>query len=376
MDLDRLIGDIYDCAANPELWPETLGRVRDVGDFAYVMVGYMDGSLPAEGINNVKHSEWDAGWVQRLREHVPTIPHLQRLFEQGIDVPWLQMDHLAEAEFQQSDFYRNWVKPQKLRDGMNTLFINRRRTQGVMVMTRYEGKPLFGERERQIANALSPHVRRAIAINDMVDKANLALTLYRQVLDALSVAVFIVGTGGKPTFANAKAEGILSEGDLLRLSGGKLVATRTDLAGAKLEDAVARAGKGDRALGISGIGVPLVGKSGERAAAYVLPISGGDLRGQLGRGYAAVFLARRGEQQPMAIEILRTVFDLTPMEAKIAYAASLGDSTETIAAVFGISVETVRSHLKHVYVKADVGDKTALAVRVNELIPPIDTATE
>jgi DNA-binding CsgD family transcriptional regulator len=197
--------------------------------------------------------------------------------------------------------------------------------------------------------------------------------LYRKVLDTLAVAVFIVGASGKVSFANAKADNLLSSGDLLRLAGGKVVAARTDLAGTKLEDAIARACKGDKILGISGIGVPLVGKSGERAAAYVLPIAGSDVRGQLGRGYAAVFLARRGEQQPMAIEILRTVFDLTPMEAKVAYATSLGDSTEAIAAAFGSSVETVRSHLKHIYVKADVGEKTALAARVNELLPPIDS---
>ncbi len=36
VELAELVGDIYDCAANPDLWPDTLGRVRDVGDFAYV----------------------------------------------------------------------------------------------------------------------------------------------------------------------------------------------------------------------------------------------------------------------------------------------------------------------------------------------------
>lgn len=376
MAIEEIVGDIYDCAANPDLWPATLGKIRDSADLAYVMIGHMESSPsdPAIQFANLRHSEWDPEWIQRLLPQIPSIPHFDRLFQQGIDAPWIQMEHMPEAEFQKSDFYLNWVKPQKLRDGLNTLFIDRKVVRGVMVMTRYDGKPLLGDDERRLANFLSPHIRRAIAINDIVDKGRLALSLYRQVLDTLSVAVFVAGAGGRLVFANAQAEALLSSGDLLRLAAGKLVATRPDVAAVKFADAIARGIKGDRAAGISGIGVPLVGKSGERAAAYVLPLSGSDVRSQLGPGHVAIFIARRGEQQPMAIEILRTVFDLTPAEAKVAYAASLGDSLETIAMALGNSVETVRTHLKGVYRKVDVSDKAALAARIHELIPPIEAA--
>jgi DNA-binding CsgD family transcriptional regulator len=145
--------------------------------------------------------------------------------------------------------------------------------------------------------------------------------------------------------------------------------------GVPFDDAVARAMRGDAALGISGIGVPLIGLTGERAAAFVLPTGGHDLRRELGDGHAIVFIARRGEQQPLAIEILRTVFGLTPMEARIAYATSQGDSGPDIAAAFGTSLETVRTHLKQVYLKVDVPGKLALAVRINALLPPVETGT-
>lgn len=54
--------------------------------------------------------------------------------------------------------------------------------------------------------------------------------------------------------------------------------------------------------------MPLVGKDGRRAAAYVLPIAGSYSRGDLGQGYAALFVAQRGEQQPILLEVLRTIF--------------------------------------------------------------------
>lgn len=374
MVIEQIVGAIYDCAANPELWPVTLGKIRDLAGLAYVMIGYMDLSAEESSAKllNLKYSEWDAVWFQRLVPHLATIPHLDRLFQQGIDAPWIQMEQMPETEFHQSDFYRNWVKPQRLRDALNTLFIDRRIAQGIMVMTRHEGQPLFGERERKLANLISPHIRRAIAINDVVDKDKLAQSLYRKVLDSLSVAVFVAGTGGKLVFANAKADALFSSGEILRLAGGKVIATRTDIVGTKFTAAIARGIKGDQALGIAGIGVPLVSKSGERAAAYVLPIAGSDLRSQMGPGHVAVFIARRGDQQPMVVEALRTLFDFTPMEARVAYALSLGDSPEDVALALGNSVETVRSHLKSAYRKADVPDKTALTVRIHEMIPPID----
>ena len=373
-DYQNIIGDIYDCAANPELWPKTLESLRGVMGCAYVMSAYADFSGVGQGLAPVlklHSSPWDISWFERLQPHLTTIPHVDELYRSDIDSAWIQMECMEESAFQKTDFYTTWVKPQGLRDCLNSMFINRHSIRGVVSFATHESQPLLGNRERKIAELVSPHIRRAMAINDMVDKGNLALALYRKVLDTLSVAVFLVGTGSRLIFANAKGEAILSDGGLLQLAHGKLAAHRFDITGTTLEDAIARGVKGDGTVGISGIGVPLVSLAGERAAAYVLPIMGDDLRGQMGAGYAAVFIAQRGEQQPMAIEILRTVFDLTPTEAKIAYATSLGDNPEAIALAHGSVVDTVRTHLKNIYTKANVQDKTALAARVNALMPPV-----
>ncbi len=373
-DYNKIVSDIYDCAANPELWPETLNRMRDQLDCAYVMTSFGDFSNVDPGshpIFNLKSSTWDQSWFKKLEQHLHTIPHVDVLYRSGIDLPWIQSEFISQEEVQKTDFYQQWVKPQKLLDCLNILFMDRQLLRGVISFTTSEGGRLFGEKERAFAHFISPHMRRAISINSMVDKSNLALSLFRNVLDTLSVAVCVVSTGGRLVFANARAENLLASDTMLRKSNGKLSTARNDITGSALDDAIERGIKGDTALGISGIGVPLVSLDGERAAAYVLPIRGDDIRSQMGDGYAAVFIAQRGEQQPMAIEILRTLFDLTPMEAKVAYATSTGDNPEAIATTHGIATETVRSHLKKIYGKTDVADKTALAARVNALIPPV-----
>ncbi|MEY4761341.1 MAG: hypothetical protein RLZZ200_1197 [Pseudomonadota bacterium] len=376
--MQNLIGDVYDCAANPEKWPETLNRLRDMAGCAYVMAGFIDASSCDSHGNPMmrfkwRHSTWDPKWFAGMEGMLQEIPHFDRLMRGGIDQPWTQMSQMNEAEFQRTGFYQNWVRPQGLRDCLNLLFVDRRQVRGVLTMTTREGRPLVGKHECEIATQISPHIRRAMAINDLVDKANLALTLYRRVLDSLSCAVFIVAGDARVVYSNAMADALLSSGDLLRAAGAGLEATRRDITGTGLDDAISRAVRGDTAIGIAGIGVPLASLSGERAAAYVLPIRGSDLRADLGPGYAAIFIARRDEQQPVAVEILRTLFDLTAMEAKVAYAVALGDAPEQVALALGNSVNTVRTHLKSIYDKVDVPGKTALAARIHTLVPPIGT---
>ena len=97
----------------------------------------------------------------------------------------------------------------------------------------------------------------------------------------------------------------------------------------------------------------------------------GQTRGAMGSGHCAVFVAQRGEHQPMAIEILRTMFDLTISEARIATLIAKGDGPQAIAESLGISVNTVRSHLQHAYAKTGSPDQTALSALVNGLMPPV-----
>ena len=97
----------------------------------------------------------------------------------------------------------------------------------------------------------------------------------------------------------------------------------------------------------------------------------GQTRGAMGSGHCAVFVAQRGEHQPMAIEILRTMFDLTVSEARVATLIAGGDGPQAIAQSLGNSVNTVRSHLQHVFAKTGAADQTALGALVNGLMPPV-----
>ncbi len=371
-DYEKIIGAIYDSAANPELWPDALSLIRDSVQGAYALVGFIDTSaLETDNVVFIRrNSVWDEEWLKRLEGF------LNQMSEHGgmsgeLDQGWSQLHSIDEAKFQQSEFYRHWVRPQGLRDTINTPYLKRNTIVGMLSVPCLDTRGPYEQSEIDFITRIAPHVRRAMMISDVADKGRMAQQLYRSVLDQLSAAVFVVGASGRLAFTNASGDEILSQGELLQLRGGILCATTAGPAALSLGEAIGRAVRGDVAIGISGIGIPLFGTSGARAAAYVLPIAGKDIRGAIGPGHCMVFVAGRGEQQPIVMEVLRTLFDLTAMEARVAMLIAAGDGPAAISEGLGNSVSTVRTHLKSCYAKTGAGDQTALGSLVNGLAPPI-----
>jgi DNA-binding CsgD family transcriptional regulator len=373
-DSELLVSAIYDCAANPELWPDALALIRDSVGGAYALVGFIDmteTSLGQPPFVKRHNSAWDEEWLVKLERAMLTIPGGGGLQNTEVDETWTQLNVTPEAEFRTSEFYRSLIEPKNLRDTINTPYVRRPTMLGMLSIPSYKSRPPYGEAEAKFAQNLTPHVRRAMMINDIVDKGNMATMLYRQALDRLSIAVFVVGLGRRLIFTNASGDSLLREDNLLGLNNRTLQAKAHGNVESALNDAIDRALKGDIAIGIAGIGVPLIGADGARAAAYVLPIAGKDLRGDMGPGHCTVFVARRGEQQPMLIEVLRTLYDLTVSEARVAALIAKGDGPQTIASSLGVSINTVRSHLQHAYAKTGTADQTALGSLVNGLMPPV-----
>jgi DNA-binding NarL/FixJ family response regulator len=60
-------------------------------------------------------------------------------------------------------------------------------------------------------------------------------------------------------------------------------------------------------------------------------------------------------------------YDLTPREREILASLSKGNSYKLIASQFGISIDTVRTHIKHIYEKMQVRSQTeAVSKAINE----------
>jgi DNA-binding CsgD family transcriptional regulator len=88
----------------------------------------------------------------------------------------------------------------------------------------------------------------------------------------------------------------------------------------------------------------------------------------------ARFLSRRDSNSPTGFSVvtIRDSTGLSEREAQIAYHAVSGKADREIAATLFVSIATVRTHLRHIYRKLGVSNRSSLCRRLS---PPGLTAT-
>lgn len=87
-----------------------------------------------------------------------------------------------------------------------------------------------------------------------------------------------------------------------------------------------------------------------------------------GAARAAVVMTDLGRRPDPPEEVLRSVFGLTVMQAKLARLVAAGLSLETIGDRLGIAQHTVRSHLKQVFAKTETHRQAELAAMLSGII--------
>ena len=373
-ELSAVIGQIYDCAIDPSLWVPTLTAVRDRIDAAYYQVTYMDvaraRAVPNAGAA-VFQTEWPSKWNEIGPSYVPQIPGVERWHALNIDESMTQMQCIDEEEFQKLPIYNEYIQPKGLRDFCHTTIAKRPTIFASTGAATWADGRLFDEDDRNQFCLLSPHIRRSLLISGMLDEGRLQLALYRQVLDQLANPIFILAQSARLIYANAQADDLLSKGRFFHLMRGSLALAALHLTHC-FEEALARACSGrDEDIGLRGNGIPLPGADGTSAVCYILPLGKSDRRRALGPGLAAVFVSTNANGIPPAVEALSALSGLTSREARIALMVANGSPPDEVSTSLGISINTVRSHLAHVFEKTGVNSQQGLTRFIAGLSLPL-----
>lgn len=376
-NFNELIGKIYDCAIEPEGWTDTLTEIRDRFDFAYLSLHFM--TFPASyPRTRQKHmivtTDWDPHWLEEVQRLAPDIPDFDKLLACDIDAPTTQLRQTPEAVFHQTRFYREWVAPQGLADSCHTNVLRRGSMTAQLVGAVHDRRAPLADEDLRLVGLLSPHIRRALVISDLLDLTQAQVQVYQSLLDHLSVAVFLLEDDARVAYCNAAADTLLSTTSCLVLRQHRLQAASAPHA-RKLDEAIARISANDPArLGLWGNGMVLPGRDGAAVVAYLLPLGASDRRRALGDGLAALVVTAAGDARPPAVEVLTALSGLTVSEARVALSIADGDGIEDIAARQGIAVATVRKHLANAFDKTDARSQASLGAFVNRLRVPLKGA--
>jgi DNA-binding CsgD family transcriptional regulator len=353
-ELSRVIGDIYDASLDPALWPSAIESICGY-------VGAASASLHSQdSISRATHALfwWGRGsdaphyFKTYLEKYGRINPIFPGVIFFDVEVPIAVPDVISCEEFVQTRFFREWLAPQSLTDGLFSNLEKGATSCALFTAMRHAGQGQVDERMRHRFELITPHVRRSMLIGKTIDLHRVEAATLADSLDQLASGMFIVDSTGRLIHANVSAHRLIAEANVLRVANGRIAALDPQ-SSRNLLDVFAAAQAGDAALGKRGIALPLTARSGERYVAHVLPLTSGARR-KAGVSYAAtaaMFVREAALDLPSPPEAVASQFKLTPAEVRVLFAiVEIGGVPET-APVLGISEQTVKSHLHHIYEK-------------------------
>jgi DNA-binding CsgD family transcriptional regulator len=342
-----LVEQVYAAATEPERWVEFLDTLRATlrGGPAALFVQDISGEVslllsrgqdPAAVASYEQHYAKTNVWLAAL-ERAP------RRFAASHAI-------LDRGEFERSEFYNDWLRPQDLYFGAGAVLPRDARWRTNLTVVRSRSSGHFDQAELQLFQRLAPHVQQSLAIHRRLSSLNRERRVTLDALDGLAVGCVLLDRAGMVLLANSVARRLFEEKDAITATDGRLRAVDPSAAAelaALLRDAVAP----QTVISPTGGTLALPGRSGERISALVFPYRRLDADLDALDPSVIVML---GEQQavfPPLPDHVAKLYALTPAEARLAAALLGGRTLAEYAEAAQLSVGTTRQYLKSIFQK-------------------------
>jgi len=210
----------------------------------------------------------------------------------------------------------------------------------------------FGQAEVDLLRALVPHMRRSMNLFRQLRRVHDLGQVLVESLDFLPVGVVLAGLSGDVFATNRTARDILAIQDGLCLSAGGRLSTGQPEQDQRLQQMITAAAQfGARDLGP--VGSFEVARSSDKGALGVMVFAAGGQPSALMEpdGCAAIYLSDPHLRIETAEPVLRGLYGLTQAEARLAAQLVRGQTLEQVASQQGVSLNTLRTHLKRVFAK-------------------------
>ncbi len=352
-EIDAVLGlveAIYDTVLEPKLWPQVLERIS-----AHIGQGCAGISLIDTRSNAIRvAAHWGAppDFMQAMMQAVPINPANTAHWFTPVDEPFTVERLVGREAYLQSRFYRTVNAPHGCRDGLISILSRSGDRYGNIALPRWTDHGPITETDRLRLKRLSPHIRRAVTLTDLLDSRALRDSLLSQTFDLLRTPVLLVTDDGAIAHANRAADAVLDAGRLLRRNGGHLAAVDPAAAHA-LRTALNQTSSGQGLLGASRLSVAL--DPDGPATAWLLPLDtrlGRDTGGRA-EPLIAVFLSDPAGDTPLPAELFVRRYGVTPAEGRVLNLLIEGTPPAEAADILGLSINTVRSHMQQLFAKTD-----------------------
>jgi DNA-binding CsgD family transcriptional regulator len=337
---EGLIDHLYECAFVPEQWPETLEAISRLAGARGATLCAATGSKISWVSSRQFIAAAPVGIPDGILFQSPFIGRMNQSHHAG----FLRAGELVSQDEMAGDpLFRDVLVPAGLGHVTGTIVHASTGEKLVLVMLNETLAGQTNDATLVQLDALRPHLART-----MLTSARLALERARaatQTLDMLGLPALVFAGNGKVTAANPAIEAL---GGLIHWRSADRIAFVDRAAEAQFQLGLA-------ALGHPGAAAPMsfaIRSAEGRPAmvAHIIPVRR-TARDIFALSAGVLMLTPLTLSQAPAVELVQSLFDLTPAEARVARNLTSGQSVEQIAASSGVATSTIRSHVRGVLEK-------------------------
>lgn len=274
-------------------------------------------------------------------------------------------DITPRDEWMRGDFYQSFLKPLGIHfiAGIDWMYDKTSRIS--IRFTRELTQGPFTEDEKEFLRLLIPHLEHSVSIGIQLRQLDSERQIYADSISKRSIGVITLDKHGCILQSNATAEGYLKQADGLQLVHKKIKLSNgsaNDKFNGYLQQTLESIRKHERAS-INALSVPR--ESGRVAYQLMIKPMGFDAHDESDiTPYVTLLIQDPEKNLDISVRTLMNLYQLTMSEATIAILLAEGNSTDDVANELNIKKNTVRAHLRSMFVKMGVTQQSMLVTLV------------
>lgn len=365
--LESLLDALYYAPYDASGWQEFLNRIVSLSGSRSARILVMN--KDADQVFNGVQVNTDASAYQAFVDHYvnlcPWRPGLSTLPPGKFYSSFL--DGICDQKtFYRSEFFNDWARHLDIHHGASGTVWQHDGQTIQMFMQRTGGQGHFTRDETNAFNVLAPHIRRALRLEAIMHQRRQQQAFLEQ--QGRFSAMLLVNAAGEVVYASESAWHTLRDEPGIRMHARKL--RLQDKASQENLDRLLTASfaGGSAHAPVTGGVVPLWRYARTPLLMQVIPLHpDADITLMPVPAHAAIYLVDSEQETQIDLDKLASLLDLTAAEARVAALISQGDKPADIAAFCGVSVHTVRSQIKSIFLKTEVSSQSQLTKLVRAL---------
>jgi DNA-binding CsgD family transcriptional regulator len=322
----------------------------------------------AEGASGLISSGYDPEIIEKYASHFsrinPWAPYVERM---PLFAPEISDAVFPSSLFRHHEFYTGFIEPAGDAESVTFVKLFHDSECHVFISLHY-GTSVAETYNRIIPEflaKLTPHLRNAVAISIDLNAARKPTNVITGLVHQFQAAAFLLDGTGTVLEANGRADELLAQGTVVALVEGGQLRIANTVAQARLKRALVT----DEAT--AGARLPAA-PSAWRFLEF--PYRTSDPRLGWLPADAKWVIALFGSSHVSTLAAVKTEeFGLTRQETRVAMSLVDGLTVKEIADTFGISYDTVRKHLKSIFVKTKTHRQAEL---VSRLVSPAPSTAD